>query len=106
AEGCGGLACECVRAAGRDAGAVRVRGGGCVGVVPFLRVRLLGVGAVGSTRARWPAGGSAVRGVPVPCRVRSPADAGTGDGAEPDAFGVLSAGPGGGGEPAARPGRG
>ncbi|CAL2059726.1 protein of unknown function [Streptomyces murinus] len=33
-----------------------------VDVVPLLRVRLLGVGAVGSAAARWAAGGGAVRG--------------------------------------------
>ena len=55
----------CGGAAGGDAGVVRVRRRGCVGVVSFVRVRLFCVGDMGGAGLRRAAGGGAVRGVAV-----------------------------------------
>ncbi len=92
---------------------VRVRRGGRVDTVPFVRLRLLGVGAVRRAVAWRPAGGGAEADGALAAGVLRAAVRGRGDGAEPDAERVPStdggaAGGAGGAAPAAPgdPGRG
>ena len=96
-EGRGGDPRPGVAAVHGDAGLVRLRRVGRVDAVPQLRVRLLGVGAVGGAALRRAAGGGAVPGEPLAAGLPGAAGGGGGDGAQPDAVGVPPAGAGRGG---------
>ncbi len=78
----------------RDGAVVRFqrpRRGGRLDALPFLRLRLLGVGAVGGAPPRRPAGGRAALGRPLARGLPRPPGARGGDGPLPDAVGLPPA---------------
>ena len=78
----------------RDPGLVPVRRGRRLDAVPFVRVRLLGVGDLGRAALRRPAGRGPLLGEPLARGLPRTAAARAGDGAQPDAVGVPPVDPG------------